>query len=202
MECSDDRISPRVARPSAQAAIPLPPPLPPTRTIHGVTKAFSAPLRKTGEAITVNGDQTEMKYREPPAVPCHMFFYGSLMDDDVLQAILDLDEAPTVQKGSITGFAARMWGIYPALVPHPGGMVSGTVWELTSESQFLRLASYETNAYTWCPCSVTLDDGSAVPEAWTFCWAGDVNSKELEEGEFNLERYQKYFKASVTRRRT
>lgn len=35
---------------------------------------------------------------------------------------------------------------------------------------------------------------------WTFCWAGDVNSKELKEDKFDLEHYQKYFKASVVRK--
>ena len=38
-----------------------------------------------------------------------------------------------------------MWGIYPALVRDKNGKVSGTLWGVTSEAQFLRLAEYETS---------------------------------------------------------
>lgn len=137
-----------------------------------------------------------------PFQPFHMFFYGSLMDSEVLQAILDLPELPTTRPATISGFSIKMWGIYPTLIPCHSGSVTGTVWEVTSESQFDRLAAYETAAYRWDECNAVLEDGEVIKNCRTFCWAGEPNSKELEDGSFDLERYQKYFKSSVTRRRS
>lgn len=139
---------------------------------------------------------------EPTFKPCHMFFYGSLMDPEILQTIVGLPEPPAVRRASISGFAVKMWGIYPALVPAENGKVSGTTWEVTSEAQFRKLAAYETSAYKWCECEIQLGDGEALSGCRTFCWAGHPKSRELEEGSFDLDRYQKHFKASVTRFRS
>lgn len=122
------------------------------------------------------------------------------MDPEVLQGILDLPMLPPIKHGNITNFAVKMWGIYPALVQNGKGKIFGTVWGVNSEDHFLKLAAYETSAYTWCECDVELEDGRIWRNCRTFCWAGDPDSKELEHGSFDLERYQKYFKASVVRR--
>ena len=97
-----------------------------------------------------------------------------------------------------------MWGIYPTLISLSDntGSVTGTVWAVTDESQFDRLAAYETAAYRSDECDIVLKDGEVLKNCRVFCWAGDPGSKELEDGSFDLERYQKYFKPSVTRRRT
>ena len=131
-----------------------------------------------------------------------MFFYGSLMDPEVIKAILDLPELPTTNPATIYGFRVRMWGICPALIPSPYGEVVGSVWAVTSEEHFERLAAYETTAYMWVECEAVLEDGTAIGLCRTFCWAGEADSKELEDGKFDLQRYQKYFKPSVTRRRS
>ncbi|KAF2125903.1 hypothetical protein P153DRAFT_348110 [Dothidotthia symphoricarpi CBS 119687] len=199
-----------------QSTIPPPPPLPPASrpknpkiscTIPpplGLPSSFGyEPVGKDmAKRIMMFLAEEKTEHRAPPLVPCHMFFYGSLMDPDVLQAITGLPEAPLVKKGTITGFSIRMWGTYPALVPCSTGEVKGTVWELTSEAHFRRLADYETLAYTWCECNVVLEDGKSLSSCRTFCWAGDVNSQDLEEREFDFERYQKHFKPSVLRRGT
>jgi gamma-glutamylcyclotransferase (GGCT)/AIG2-like uncharacterized protein YtfP len=182
--------------PKPKSPIPQPPPLPPNAF---PTISNSDFLRVMIAADAPGSNKSD--YSESPFRPCHMFFYGSLMDPEVLQAILELPELPTVRRSSITGFSVKMWGIYPALVRDKNGKVSGTVWEVTSEAQFLRLAAYETSVYTWCECDVKLNDGETLHNCRTFCWAGDSDSKELEDGSFDLERYQKYFKSSVTRRR-
>jgi len=122
------------------------------------------------------------------------------MDPEVLQAILDLPSALVVKKGFITGFSLKMWGIYPTIIQNGTGKVSGTVWEVHEEAHFLRLWEYETSSYTWCHCDVELDSGEILYGCRTFCWAGDPMSKDLEEGSFDLERYQRYFKASVVRK--
>jgi hypothetical protein len=121
------------------------------------------------------------------------------MDPEVLQAVLGLPETPIVANGWVTGFAVKMWGIYPALVPHEGGKVSGSTWRINSESQFLRLKDYETSAYTRCACDIELSSGGVLSGCRTFCWAGDSDSK-AEEGTFDLQRYQRYFKPSVVRK--
>jgi gamma-glutamylcyclotransferase (GGCT)/AIG2-like uncharacterized protein YtfP len=130
-----------------------------------------------------------------------MFFYGSLMDSEVLQSILDLPELPTTRPATISGFLIKMWGIYPTLIPCHSGSVTGTVWKVTSDAHFDRLVAYETAAYRWDECDAVLEGGEVLRNCRTFCWAGEPDSKELEDGSFDLERYQKYFKSSITRRR-
>lgn len=137
---------------------------------------------------------------EPPFEPCFLFFYGSLMDAEVLQTIARLPEVPAVQEGSVNGFEMKMWGIYPTLIPCAGGQVSGTVWKVNEPGPFFRLQKYESSAYTWCSCEIRLSNGEILRGCRTFCWAGDVNSIDLKEGKFDLEHYQKYFKASVVRK--
>ena len=69
-----------------------------------------------------------------PFQPVHMFFYRSLMDPEVPQAILDLPESPTTKPATISGFHIKMWGIYPTLIPSHSGSEAGTVWKVASEA--------------------------------------------------------------------
>jgi gamma-glutamylcyclotransferase (GGCT)/AIG2-like uncharacterized protein YtfP len=92
-----------------------------------------------------------------PFQPFHMFFYGSLMDPEVLQAILNLPKLPTTKPATIFGYRIKMWGIYPTLIACHSGSVMGTVWEVTSEAHFDRLAAYETGAYRWNECNAVLE---------------------------------------------
>ena len=139
---------------------------------------------------------------EPIDKPRRLFFYGSLMDPEVLQTILRLPKPPSMEKGRIVGYKVRMWGIYPTLVPDAGTTVLGTVWVSTKYTDLLSLQRYETSAYKLCECQVILDGHGVdtVVEGLTFCWAGDPQSRDLQDGEFDFERYQKYFKPSVVRR--
>ena len=141
-----------------------------------------------------------------PLHPFYMFFYGSLMVPEVLQAILNLPELPTTRPATISGFRIKMWDIYPTLISCCcccSGSVTGTVWKVTSEAQFDRLAAYETAAYRWDECDAVLEGGEVLLRNYrTLCWAGEPDSRELEGGSFDLERYQKDFKSSVTRRRS
>ncbi|XHF98849.1 hypothetical protein AWENTII_002383 [Aspergillus wentii] len=106
------------------------------------------------------------------------------MDPEVLQTVLDLSEPPKTQSGSIYGFKVKMWGIYPAVVPQKEGKVPGTVWRISTADQLRKLNS-----------------GEVLGDSQTFCWGGDPKSKELEDGQFDLVRYQRYFKDSVVRKR-
>ncbi|KAL2070362.1 hypothetical protein VTL71DRAFT_13388 [Oculimacula yallundae] len=174
--------------------VPPPPPMPSEEAFTPIDKAHYFQFLK----------DTKANMPGEPFQPFYMFFYGSLMDPEVLQAILDLPELPTMQPATISGFSIKMWGIYPTLIPClPGtGSVTGTVWKATLEDHFDRLAAYETAAYRWDECEAVLEDGEVYGNCRTFCWAGEPDSKELEDGSFDLERYQKYFKSSVTRRRS
>jgi gamma-glutamylcyclotransferase (GGCT)/AIG2-like uncharacterized protein YtfP len=134
---------------------------------------------------------TEQNMPGVPFQPVHMFFYGSLMDFEVLQAILDLPESPTTRPAIISGFRIKVWGIYPTLLPSHSGSVTVTVWKVISEAHFDRLAAYETAAYRWDECDAVLEGGEVLRGCRTFCWAGDPDSKELGDGSFDLERYQK-----------
>ncbi|TVY17907.1 hypothetical protein LARI1_G004191 [Lachnellula arida] len=141
----------------------------------------------------------------PPAVPftpCHMFFYGSLMDPTQLSYITNhtltttSTTPPILTPTTITGFRMKMWSIYPTLIatsnPTNSNKVTGMLWKCDTEAQFQRLAAYETDAYTWCFCTAELDDGSGtlMRGVRTFCWAGEPDSEELTEGVFDLERWK------------
>lgn len=131
--------------------------------------------------------------------PCHIFFYGSLMNAKVLQTVTKLEDEPITQIGVVRGFRIKMWGIYPAAVPDSDkhGTVAGTVWHTDNPSHLTRLQEYETRAYKLCDCDIEVEDGHKLPGSKIFCWAGEADSPELEDGVFDFERYQRYFVPSV-----
>jgi gamma-glutamylcyclotransferase (GGCT)/AIG2-like uncharacterized protein YtfP len=189
-----------ISQPSA-AMIPPPPPLPPRPSTQAYKPPSSIGLTPPIPPLplgvfkivdylesqeSANAIKSNRSFQ-----PCHMFFYGSLMDPEVIQAVLSLPELPLTKPATIFGFRIKMWGIYPALIPSTSGQVVGFVWEVDSEKHFERLAAYETAAYTWIECEAVLDDGTARTDCRTFCWAGNADSNELEDGSFDLERYQK-----------
>jgi hypothetical protein len=131
-----------------------------------------------------------------------MFFYGSVMDPEVIRAIHNLAEPPAAKPATISGFRIKMWGAYPTLIPSTSERVAGSVWEVTSEEHLDLLAAYETAAYTLVKCEAGWEDATVLEHCRTFCRAGKADSSELEDGSFDLQRYQKYFKPSVTRSRS
>ena len=135
--------------------------------------------------------------------PRVVFFYGSLMDPEVLQAVLGLPELPTVSTGYVKGFKIKMWGIYPTLVPakeDEDSKVMGTFWTIHRLEYQKRLTEYETSAYTTTEVTIIEDDGKNSHQGYVFCWAGDEDSQDLQDGSFNLARYQHHFKPSLLKR--
>jgi len=182
--------------------VPTPPPLPPAPKL--ASKAIN--LKVSAPPSQPKRDRSTNTLRVPPDqpfIPCYMFLYGSLMDPEVLQAVLSLSELPTTRPATIFGFKVRMWSMYPALIPGDGDeKVPGVVWKVEKEDHFKRLQEYETGAYIWTWCEATLDDDETIPEKCrTFCWAGDPDSKELEDGSFDLARYQRVLKPSIVKKR-
>ncbi|MCJ1256996.1 hypothetical protein MMC24_004821 [Lignoscripta atroalba] len=186
---------PALPEPRFVQSIPPPPPLPPNA--FGATRSLT---HSENKSLVESNAKYMVEQLASQFQPCFFFFYGTLMDTDVLQAVLGLSEAPVVRKGLVIGFSMKMWGIYPTLIPYKGEKISGTVWKVNELSQFLRLQEYETSAYACCTCDIELDDGEVIHDGRTFCWAGDSSSRDLEEGTFDLERYQRYFKSSVVRK--
>ncbi|KAG8156962.1 hypothetical protein KVR01_013184 [Diaporthe batatas] len=141
----------------------------------------------------------EIPEPDKPFTPCHIFFYGSLMSPQVLQTVAKLENTPLTQKGIVKGFKIKMWGIYPAAIPCSDTVdtVAGTVWHVDEYSQLARLQEYETGAYKLYECEIEVEGGEKLSGSKMFCWAGEHDSPELEEGVFDFERYQKYFMPSV-----
>jgi gamma-glutamylcyclotransferase (GGCT)/AIG2-like uncharacterized protein YtfP len=168
-----------IPQPSA-AMIPPPPPLPPRPPIQAYKPPSSIGLTppipplhlgvlKIVDCLESQESANAIESNRP-FQPCLMFFYGSLMDPEVVQAVLNLPELPSTKPATIFGFRIKMWGIYPALIPSTSGQVAGFVWEVDSEEHFERLAAYETAAYTWIECvpfvkTVAPSAGLAMPIA-------------------------------------
>ncbi|KAF2028311.1 hypothetical protein EK21DRAFT_101915 [Setomelanomma holmii] len=193
--------------------VPLPPPLPPppplparprSRTLKPSRnpphpKSISTQIAQLQSQTETSQSSCPHPPNSKPFRPCHMFFYGTLQDPGVLRSLLSLDDEPLLQRARLSGFMVKMWGIYPALVSCDGGKVDGMLWYCASEDRFEKLDAYETVAYTWRECEVGLGEGEMVRDVRMFVWAGDADSGELEDGEFELDRWRRFFKSSVVR---
>ncbi|TVY36186.1 hypothetical protein LOCC1_G006124 [Lachnellula occidentalis] len=156
------------------------------------------------EANTPSSKPTRIAPPNVPFTPCHMFFYGSLMDPSQLKYITKLPHSttPALVPATITGFRIKMWSIYPTLIavasstPNTSAEksdntpVSGMLWKCETQAQFQSLMRYETDAYTWSFCTAQLEDETLLEGVRTFCWAGEPDSAELTEGAFDLEHWR------------
>ncbi|KAM4066334.1 gamma-glutamyl cyclotransferase, AIG2-like domain-containing protein [Hirsutella rhossiliensis] len=134
--------------------------------------------------------------------PCIFFFYGTLMDPEVLRSVAALDAPPELADAWVEGLELRLWhAVYPTLTRLRQARaatprVDGKAWRATSMDQCLRLQRYETAAYEGYDCDVYLAAG-AVVRGLTFVWAGDPDSSQLSDGTFNLALWQRNHKGSV-----
>jgi gamma-glutamylcyclotransferase (GGCT)/AIG2-like uncharacterized protein YtfP len=119
----------------------------------------TSPMQQKFEAATNANYKSSTKI---PYKPSLWFFYGTLMDLEILQSVLGLPELPVLQKGRIHGFKIRMWGVYATLVSGDRCEVEGMVYKIESVLQFVRLEEYETSAYRWCFCTIEMDDGALL----------------------------------------
>ncbi|KAF2750815.1 hypothetical protein M011DRAFT_464624 [Sporormia fimetaria CBS 119925] len=170
-------------------ALPPPPPFP----------TDQRPLPSDWKSIMLRMIAEGKDPSPTPSPRYPMFFYGSLMDPEVLQTIAHLPNPPQMRPATVTGCSLKLWDIYPALVRDPEGTVAGMVWDGATAVQFEKLAAYETEAYTWCECDVVFEDGT-TKRCRTFCWGGEMDSEELEEApgdKFDLEAWQRDYKPHV-----
>jgi hypothetical protein len=101
-----------------------------------------------------------------------MFFFGTLMDPDVLALVLDhpldrLTIAPATVRGHLRLHVAGR--SYPMLVPHPGGRVAGHLVGGLDHDDRARLAYYEGWEYDVGPIAVTGPDGRTVTAEMYVC---------------------------------
>lgn len=99
-----------------------------------------------------------------------VFFYGTLMDRDVLRLVLGprggrlrLDPA-TLRGYRRVGVRARS---YPVVVPDPGGSVDGYLSGEVDRAMYARLVEFEGDEYAPERREVVVENGRACP-AWVF----------------------------------
>lgn len=124
----------------------------------------------------------------PPSLPTGpYFFYGTLMDPQLLTELLNLSHTPRLRPATLVGYSIKLWGPYPALVAGPANAVlQGMVYEVESKAHAARLAEYETSAYAPAVCSIHFVDGLEPRETsgFTFLYVGD--SRQIKNGTFDL----------------
>ncbi|KAI8635132.1 hypothetical protein F5Y19DRAFT_621 [Xylariaceae sp. FL1651] len=108
--------------PPLPTSLPEPPSVPPVSTSK--TRAYSSELAaKRAKMASQYGLADRPRKTHAPLFssttfkPCHMFFYGTLMDPDVLQRITCCPTKPVMRPGWISGFKPKMWSTYPTLIP-------------------------------------------------------------------------------------
>ncbi len=78
------------------------------------------------------------------------FFYGTLMDGDVLARVVGQPVPPARMEAAVVDgyrrlYVAGAW--YPMLVPAPGGRVEGRLVSGIDAAQAARIANFESDAY-------------------------------------------------------
>ncbi|OTA55982.1 hypothetical protein K449DRAFT_387745 [Hypoxylon sp. EC38] len=172
---------------SGPAKPPTPPPLPPqSRTQHMDQRPsqYLRNLEAAGDDVwktTTTAMASPRKY-----TPMTYFFYGTLMQPEILKRVLDLDHEPIMRPAKIIGYSLTKWGDYNALIDGESGQeVAGMAYEVKSPEHEYKLAYYETNAYELAPCLIDFTDGKQPDQVIgsTFKYAGDAVA--LKEGRFD-----------------
>ncbi|KAJ5230719.1 hypothetical protein N7489_011427 [Penicillium chrysogenum] len=140
-------------------------------------------------------NSAEDSWPQDPIRDKYCFFYGTLMDPDVLSRVLGSSKPlPIMRPARIIGYEIKLWGPYPALVDNkPLHPVDGIVCGLLSPTQLDRLAAYETDKYHLRACLINVlnNDGNTEKtiEGASFMWNG--RQDELREGTFDLKQWRK-----------
>jgi hypothetical protein len=104
-----------------------------------------------------------------------MFFFGTLMDADILAIILGrtppaAEREPAFLRGWRRVYVAGR--TYPMLVDHPGGRVEGLLVHGLSERDCTRLSYYEGWEYVTEPVTVRTLSGKTVETEMFTCSSG------------------------------
>lgn len=121
-------------------------------------------------------------------MPKPFFFYGTLMDPQQLQEVLQLPAPPVLQPARVKSYKIILWGQYPALVDAPiNSYVDGMAYFVETEEQQKMLEHYETDVYRVAGARIMTEENRVFGR--TFMWAGDP--AELTEGTWSLEEWKK-----------
>ena len=116
--------------------------------------------------------------------PVFYFFYGTLMEEEVLKKHLALQHVDTlryasyarVRRGKLNSWAGK----YKALVDgEPQDMVEGTAFLMQDEEQEDAVRVFETEAYEVVRCEIEMQCGVKVA-GLTFRFAGDASQLQLQ----------------------
>ena len=102
------------------------------------------------------------------------FFFGTLMDRDVLQLVLDRPvAADALAPARLAGFrrVRILRDSVPILVADPGSVVDGVLFETATAEEDSRILFFEDYDYDLAPCRPVLADGRATDAV--FCGAED-----------------------------
>ncbi|KAM5483026.1 hypothetical protein MaudMau93_006538 [Microsporum audouinii] len=111
----------------------------------------------------------------------YIFFYGTLMNKDVLAKVLDVspdDKKLKLRPAQIAGYHTRFWGSCPALLDGPqlDSHVDGMAYEALSQQEVDRLSAYETDRYILRNCMIKFldieDAENRMVIGETFLWNG------------------------------
>jgi len=130
------------------------------------------------------------------------FFFGTLMDPDVLSLVLGRDPGPLSTAATLSGFArVRVEGEpYPALVEAPGGQVEGLLLRDYVPEDDLRIRFFEDFDFAIEQCSVETALGPAralycgavrniapMDITWSYAdWARDEKDRFLKVAEIYM----------------
>ena len=93
------------------------------------------------------------------------FFFGTLMDHDVLEVVLGRAlPASTLQTAILRGYerVTVRDESFPALRLQPGTKVSGIVTQPLDEADLRRISFYESDEFTMVPHTIELTNGARV----------------------------------------
>jgi gamma-glutamylcyclotransferase (GGCT)/AIG2-like uncharacterized protein YtfP len=102
----------------------------------------------------------------------HYFFYGSLMDADVLSAVTGERIPPgRLIPARLAGYErlCARYNVFPVLVEYPGAEVAGMLVRGIDAAAARRLARYEGPDYVLAKRSITTAEGNE--EAFVFLYA-------------------------------
>ena len=124
------------------------------------------------------------------------FFFGTLMDVDVLSVVLDRPVDPALLvPARLDGYRRRRLAddSFPMLLVDPAAAVDGVVFESTTNQDDARILFFEDRDYTLRPCHPVLIGNASIVEA-VFCGARD--GTEASDKDWQLDRWAANHKRS------
>lgn len=115
-----------------------------------------------------------------------VFVYGTLMDRDVLAAVLNAPKIPLTRLTPATLNGHRRFALkgraYPSLAPDADSMVQGLVFQGCTPREWQYLLAYEDVEYTCATVRVEVGQGQDVAKAEARVFLGGPQHLRLDAG--------------------